>query len=60
MLTNLINMTNGRKTYIFATAWTVYKIGVLHAWWGENQTLETTLLAGGGLSLRDAISKISK
>jgi hypothetical protein len=57
MLSNLINGLNGKKTYICALGWAAYKIGVLHTWWPENATLETALLAGGGLALRDAIAK---
>lgn len=57
MLTNLINSLDGRKTYICVIAWVVYKIGSLHGWWMPNPTLETSLLAGAGLALRDAVNK---
>lgn len=58
MLTNILNWTNGKKTYIFSLLWVIYKMAVVHNWIQTNGDLETILLGGGALSLRDAIAKL--
>lgn len=47
----------GKKSYLFTILWGLYRIAVSHGWMAENATLETSLIAGAGLSFRDAIAK---
>lgn len=60
MLQSAIGWLDGRKTYLFTIGWGVYKIGISQAWWPENHQIETILLGGGALSLREAVGKIEK
>jgi len=57
MLSKLIGATDGKKTYIFVIVWMVYRIGITKGWFPEALVLETFLLGGAGLSLRDGITK---
>ena len=57
MLTKLMAATDGKKTYIFVIIWMVYRIAVSKGWFVEAPILETFLLGGAGLSLRDGVAK---
>jgi hypothetical protein len=59
MMEKILAFAKGKKTYFCAVAWLVYKIGVAKSLWADNGILENTLLAGGAVSFRDAISKPS-
>lgn len=55
MLTKLLEWTKGKKTYLFVIAYALYRYLVSNGILQPMPDLETTLLAGAGLSLRDAI-----
>ena len=57
MLTKLMAATDGKKTYIFMIAWMAYRIAVSQGWLTDAPILETFLLGGAGLSLRDGVAK---
>lgn len=60
MLSNLIQKTDGKKTYIFLIIWLIYKVGINQGWFPALPNLEVILLAGAGLSLRDGVAKTKK
>ena len=60
MIGGLMKWLDGKKTYLLACLWMVYKVGVSSGWWPENPTIEALLIGGGAAALREAVEKVKK
>ena len=59
MIQKLLAKLDGKKTYIFILLYAVYRYTVAHGFIQPMPDVETLLLTGAGLSLREAVGKPS-
>jgi hypothetical protein len=60
MIKKILDSLSGYKTYICIIAWGVYQIALGHSWILPNPDIESLILVGAGMSVRDALTKIGK
>ncbi len=60
MIQQILTWLNGKKTYLAALGWVVYKVGSGSGWWPENHNIETLLIGSGAVALREGIKKAEK